>query len=110
MAAILFQSEIPMRWQELNVQQGKEVQGKEEVEEGQLQPRRDLPMEESNQEDEVEKEFLHPTCIDLDQDCHHMRNKKRPEVHRAVDSLIPLQAFSMQNSTRLLTPLGQFLD
>ena len=54
-------------WQELNAQQGKEVQEKEEVEEGQLQPRQDLPMEESNQEDEVEKESLHPTHIDLDQ-------------------------------------------
>ena len=54
-------------WQELNVPQGKEVQEKEEVEEGQLQTRQDLLMGESSQEDEVAKEFLHPTCIDLDQ-------------------------------------------
>ena len=67
MATILFQLEILMRWQELNIQQGKEVQEKEEVEEEQLQLRRDLPMVGNNQEDEVEKEFLHPTHISLDQ-------------------------------------------
>ena len=54
-------------WQGLNAWQDEEVQGKEEVEQGQFQPLQDLTAEESNPEDRVEKEFLHPSNIGTDQ-------------------------------------------
>ena len=54
-------------WQGLSAWQDEEVRGKEEVEQRQFKPWQDLTIEESNPEDRVEKEFLHPSHISTDQ-------------------------------------------
>ena len=54
-------------WQKPNKQQYEEVQGKEEVDQRQIQPQLDQTMEESNLV-RVEKEFLHPSFTGTDQE------------------------------------------
>ena len=63
-------------WQEPSAQQGNEVQEKQEVESGQLQPKQDLSLGERNQRSPCDKTTLIQT-----RDCHSMRGKEISEVY-----------------------------
>ena len=77
-------------WRGLSTQQDEEMQGKEEVEQGQFQPGKTWLWRKVTQKTEWKRSSCTQATSVQTRDCSLTRDQKVPKIYRAVDSLIAI--------------------